>query len=262
MPKTETMTEQETTTNKTYARIAGTLIIVGYIVYAIPEVTILQPILGASDPLATVAAHTTQVTLGALIMAINSAAVVGIAVLLFPVMKQYNETIALGYIATRLFEAIVMIVGVIGLLLLVPLSQEYVQASAADASSLQALGTLAIQGNTLAYQIAMIGLSIGSLPFCYLLYQSELVPRFISVLGLIGYPALLTLMVIETFAFDLGLVIYTLIVPGMLFEVSLALWLIGKGFNSSAIVSGTGKTELNEVQTNTADLERKYDVED
>lgn len=237
MSDTENMSEQETTANKTTARIVGALIIVGYAVYGIPEGTILQPILGASDLLTNVAAHTTQLTTGALIMAINSFAVVGIGVLLFPILKQHNETIALGYLVTRVFEALLMMVGIIGVLLLVPLSQEYVQATAADTASLQAISTVALAGNDLAYQIAMIGLSIGSLPFCYLLYQSQLVPRVISLLGLAGYPALLILMVIETFGFGGGPAVYILIVPGMLFEIGLALWLIIKGFDSSTIAS-------------------------
>jgi hypothetical protein len=170
-------------------------------------------------------------------MAINAAAVVGIGVLLFPLLKQHNETIALGYLVTRVFEAIFLMVGIICLLLLVPLSQEYAQAGAADASSLQAVSTLALAGNDLAYQIAMIGLSIGSLPFCYVLYQSKLVPRFISLLGLIGYPALLILMVIETFGLGVGPAIYILIVPGMMFEIGFALWLLVKGFDSTTIAS-------------------------
>lgn len=262
MSKTKNISEQETTAHKTTARIVGVLIIAGYVAYGIPEGTVLQPILSASEPLTNVAAHPTQLTTGALVMAMNSAAVVGIGVLLFPILKQYSESIALGYLATRIFESVVMIGGVLGLLLLVPLSQEYVQASTADASSIQALSTLAIQGNVLAYQIAMIGLSIGSLPFCYLLYQSKLVPRFISVLGLVGYPALLTNMVIEIFGFGGEPILYVLYIPGGLFEIGLALWLIVKGFNSSAIVPGSVKTDPNEVQLSTAKKEGKYDVED
>lgn len=239
MSNTKNISENKTIMNKTATRVAGALIILGYATYGIPDGTLLQPLLGTSDPLASVSANTMQLTLGALIMAINSVAVVGISVLLYPTLKQHSEWIAISYIGTRIFESIVMIGGIISLLLLVPLSQEYVQASAADASSIQVLGTMAIQGNFLAYHIAMMGLAIGSLPFCYLLYQTKLVPRVISVLGLIGYPAVLTLMLVEVFSIGVGVgpTLYTLYIPGMMFELGLALWLIGKGFNSSAIVS-------------------------
>lgn len=219
------------------AKIAGALIIVGYAAYGIPDGAILQPLLNNSDPLSNVSAQTMQLTTAVLIMAINAFAVVGIALFLYPILKQHNESIALSYIATRTFESIVMIGGLISLLLLVPLSQEYVQSSAADTTSFEALSTLAIQGNFLAYHIAMIGLAIGSLPFCYLLYQVKLVPRLIPVLGLIGYPALLILMLVEIYAFSVRPDLYILYLPGGLFEIGLALWFIIKGFDASAVVS-------------------------
>lgn len=250
--KTETTSKQGAIADRSTAISVGVLIIAGYLTYGIPEGTILQPILSTPDPLTNVAAQPTYVIFGALIMAINSAAVVGIAVLLYPVLKQYNETIAIGYLATRIFESVALIIGVIALLLLVPLSQEYVQAGAADAASLQAVSILAIQTNLLAYHIGMMGLAIGSLPFCYLLYRSKLVPRFISVLGLVGYPALLIFMIVEIFGVGIGPILYLLYIPGGLFEIGLAVWLIVKGFNSSPIISGAAKTDLHDIERDPA----------
>lgn len=240
MSKTELMSEQETTPDRSYrwnARLVGAFIILGYLTYGIPQGTHIQPLTTAADPLAAIAANTTQLTVGALIMAINSAAVVGIGLLIYPIVRQYNETVAVGYVATRIFESIVLVGGIISLLLLVPLSQEYVSASGAAASSFQAVGSMAVQGDFFAYHIAMIGLSIGSLPLCYLLYQTELVPRLISIFGLIGYPALLVLMVVDIFGAGIGPILYMLYIPGAIFELGLALWLIARGFNSTAVGS-------------------------
>lgn len=242
MSTTEDRSKHEPVANKTSARIVGALIIIGYLTYGIPQGTHIQPLLNTADPLASIAANPMQLTIGALIMAINAAAVVGISLFLYPVLKQHNETIALGYIGTRLFECVALIGGIIALLLLVPLSQEYVQASAADTASFEALATLAVEGNFFAYNIAMIGLAIGSIPFCYVLYQTKLVPRVITVLGLIGYPALLILMLVEIFGFGAGPSIYLLYIPGGMFELGLALWFIVKGFNSPAIASNTSST--------------------
>lgn len=238
MAKTELMSEQEITTDVSYrwnARIVGVLIILGYLTYGIPQGTHIQPLTTAADPLAAIAANPTQLILGALIMAINSAAVIGISLFIYPIVRQYNKTVAVGYVATRIFESIVMVGGIISLLLLVPLSQEYVHASGTAASSFQALGLMAIQGDFFAYHIAMIGLSIGSLPFCYLLYKIRLVPRSISIFGLIGYPALLVLMVVEIFGAGIGPILYMLYIPGAVFEIGLALWLIAQGFNSTGV---------------------------
>ncbi|WP_224450585.1 DUF4386 domain-containing protein [Haloprofundus salilacus] len=237
MSETENKSELETITNKMFAKIAGALIILGYLTYGIPDGALIQPLLGTSDPLASISENTMQLTIAALIMAVNSAAVIGISLFLYPTIKQHNETIALGYIGTRIFESILMMGGIISLLLLVPLSQEYVQASSADVAVLQFLGTLAVQGNFYAYSIAMSGLAIGSLPLCYLLYQTRLVPRTISVFGLIGYPALLIMMVVEIVGSGVGPILYTLYIPGAIFELGIAVWLIVKGFNSTTIVS-------------------------
>ncbi|MFC7231612.1 DUF4386 domain-containing protein [Saliphagus sp. GCM10025308] len=219
------------------ARMVGVLIILGYLTYGIPQGTHILPLTTAADPLAAISGNPMQLTIGALIMAINSAAVVGISLFVYPVIKQYNETIAVGYVVTRIFESIVMVGGIISLLLLIPLSQEYMQASGAAATSLHAVGTLVVQGDFFAYRIAMIGLSIGSLPFCYLLYQTKLVPNFISILGLVGYPALLVLMVVEIISAGTGPILYLLYIPGAMFEIGLALWLIARGFNSAAVIS-------------------------
>lgn len=243
------MSEQEITSDVSYrwsARIVGVLIILGYLTYGVPQGTHIQPLTTAADPLAAIAANPTQLTVGALIMAINSAAVIGISLFIYPIVRQYNETVAVGYVATRVFESIVMVGGIISLLLLVPLSQAYVQASGVAASSLQAVGLLAVQGDFFAYHIAMIGLSIGSLPLCYLLYQTQLVPRVIPIFGLIGYPALLMLMTVEILGAGSG-PIYLLYIPGAVFEIGLALWLIARGFNSTDVGSRDSPPILAEV---------------
>lgn len=237
MPNAETETALGSTANGAYAKLAGVLIIVGYLTYGLPDAILIQPLVNASEPLAEISDNTTQLTLAALLMAINSGAVVGIGLLLYPIIKQHSETIALAYIGTRIFEGTLMSVGIISVLSLVPLSQEYVQASGAEASALQAVGELAVQGNFFAYSIAMIGLAVGSMPLCYLLYRTRLVPRWISVFGLIGYPVLLGMMVIDLFGAGPGPMLYALYIPGAIFELAIAVWLIVYGFNSGATVA-------------------------
>jgi hypothetical protein len=117
-------------------------------------------------------------------------------------------------------------------LLAEPLSQQYVQAGAQEASYLQALGTLVVAQSGLAFQIAMIALGLGSIPFCYLLYRTRLIPRALSVLGLIGYAALLIGGLLELFGLNLYMIQFA---PGALFELVFPIWLIVKGFNSSTV---------------------------
>jgi hypothetical protein len=114
------------------------------------------------------------------------------------------------------------------------LSQEYVQAGAPDASYFQESGTPLVAQCGLAFQIALIALGLGSIPFCYLLYKSELIPRYISVLGFIGYLAVVIGASLELSGLNLYMLYY---VPGGLFELIFPIWLIVKGFNPSAIAS-------------------------
>ena len=226
-------------TNKNVARIVGALFLIATITYLIGS-GLIESIAGASNYLANVYPNRTRVILGVLLELVNSAAVLGIAVLLFPILRRHNETIALSYVGFRIMESVILTVAALGPLSLIRLSQEYIQAGTPDASYFQTLGALAMHGHDQAFQIALTFLGLGSLGFCYLLYQSKLIPRSISVLGLLGYAALLASALLEILGQSTGMILYA---PGALFEIILPIWLIAKGFNSSAIASGPGITE-------------------
>jgi hypothetical protein len=172
------------------------------------------------------------------------AAYVGIAILLFPILRKYNESLALGFVGFRIIAGVFIITGVIILLLLLPLSQEFVKAEATGSSYFQTLGGLLRAGRDLVNHVAMIlALSIGDLMFYYLLYQTKLVPRWLSGWGLVGIT--LTILASLSLMFRLiGIItpIYMVLnLPLILQEMVLAIWLIVKGFNPSAITFGSAK---------------------
>ncbi|MBW7475532.1 DUF4386 domain-containing protein [Paenibacillus oenotherae] len=212
------------------ATIAGVLFLVATAAYMIGN-GMIESIVGAPDYLHHVYAKKNVVIYGVLLELINSAAVVGIAVMLFPILKKHSEIIALGYVGFRVIEAVILIIGAIGPLLLIGLSREYTAAGAPDNSYFQTVGGLASEGSFMAFQLAMIVLGLYSLLFCYLLYQSKLVPRFLSVLGLIGYASLSASAVLELMGHN-GMLLY---IPGALFEIILPIWLIVKGFDLSRV---------------------------
>lgn len=219
--------------NKTTARIVGMFFLTAIAAYSIGD-GLIESVLDTSDYLINIPANQIQMSAGAILILINSAVVIGIGLLMFPILKKYNESIALGYVVFRLLESVILIVGLISLLSLIPLSQEYIKTQDVDILYLQELGKLAIDINYFAYQIAMIMLGIGSFLFCYLLYQSKLIPRLISVWGFIGYAGLLTGALLEIFNFNVGLFFS---IPGGLFEIVLPIWLFVKGFNLSTDIS-------------------------
>ena len=221
-------------TNRKTARIVGLLFITATVASSL-SFAIFDPILNAPDILVNVSANITQVIIGVLLLLIDCAAVVAIPVMLVPIFKKHNEALALGYVGARIIESVILIVGTIILLSLLTLSQEYVQAGTPDASYFQTLGTLLLAVYEWALLVGiMIVFSLTALILNYLLYQSELIPRWLSVWGLIGATLLLAVGLLEIFGFNLTEI---LSIPIALQEMVFAVWLIVKGFNSSAIAS-------------------------
>ena len=227
-------------TKKRTARIVGVLFLTAMVTSLLGGIW-LESILNAPDYLTTVSANETQVTIGVILELINCAAVVGIAVMLFPILKKHSEALALGYVGIRVVEAAILTVAVISPLSLITLSQEYLTAGASDASYFQTLGTLLMAARAhLAGLVLAVFFSLGALLLYYLLYRSKLVPRFISVWGFIAVALLLTWNLLEAFGISIsaGMI---LALPIILNEIFLGIWLIVRGFNSSAIASESAK---------------------
>ena len=196
----------------------------------------LESILDVPDYLISVSANKTQVTIGVSLELVNGIAVIGIAIMLFPILKQHDEGLALGYVGFRIIESILCIVTAIIPLLLITLSKEYSEAP--DAPYIQSLGTIL---RTLRSDLAEIFIplffSLGALLFYSLLYKSKLIPRFISAWGFIGAIFIFTLIFLEV-----GVIInLILVLPIILNEIFLGIWLISKGFRPSPITTESPK---------------------
>lgn len=207
-----------------YSRVIGALFLSAILFYGI-GLSFVTSVVGASDFLSTVSAHQTTLVFGAFLMLLNSVMVVGVAVLLFPILETHAKRIAVGYLAARIGEAVLLAIGVLCLLMIVPLGQH------AGADWAKGLSSFLVQANTMAYQIAVLSLGLGSVFFCSLLFRARLVPPFLAAWGVIGYAIFMAGAVAELFAVHIGV---ALSIPGGLFEVGLALWLIVKGFEPVA----------------------------
>ncbi len=168
-----------------------------------------------------------------LIVAIS---VFAIGFMMFPILKKYNESLALGYVGIRLIEAVFILVASLSLISLLTISQQYV------AGSLNApyLGNLLLVLRDWSLVIGtLIFLGLGGLALNYLLYTSKLVPRWLSAWGLIGASLILLYGLLSVFGFnpDLILIMNLLVLPIAVQEMVFAVWLIVKGFNPSAITS-------------------------
>jgi hypothetical protein len=167
----------------------------------------------------------------ALLLFLNSLAVVGIAVLLHPLLARQHPRAALTYLCTRLAEALLLLGGMIALLLLPGLG-EAARLHPEAAGTYQSLADLAVHTNFFAFQVAMLVLGLGSLlPFA-ILGRARLLPRGMAAWGLLGYGLLALGALLELLGLPFGL---WLSLPGGLFEAVLGVWLIVKGFYTGAL---------------------------
>ena len=200
--------------------------------------SLVESIIAAPDYLLRIPENETQLVIGVLLELINAIAVVGIGVLMFPILRLFNENIALGYLGLRIIEAVFCSVIVISPLSLITLSQEYIKSGASDASYYQTVGILSMaQRASVAELLIPVFLGLGALLFYYLLYQSKLLPRFIPVWGFMGAALILILNLLITFSVEISMSIGLIFaLPIISNEIFLGIWLIVKGFDPIAMI--------------------------
>jgi len=214
----------------TYSRLIGALFLSGFLLYGVGS-SLVTSVVGAPDFLSTLSGHQTTLVLGAFLMLLNTAVDVGKGVLFFPILEKHGKRTALAYLAALIVEVVLLDVGVLALLMIVPLAQQGVDAGQASVGWAKALGSLAVQSNTMAYQIGQMSLGLGAVFLCLLLFRTRLIPRFLSIWGWVGYAILMAGTIAEIFGIHIGVM---LSIPGGVFEVGLGFWLIIKGFQPEA----------------------------
>jgi len=219
-------------TYRTTAKVVGTLYILGFVV------GIAGSVLSTPGQLEAVSAKSMMIAIGALLWVLAAAGDAAHGVMMFPILKQTNERIALGYFGARIVEAAVIAVSALFILLQIPLGSEFLKANASEIPYLQSLSALFIQSQAYTYQIGMVALGMAGLTLCYGFYRAKLVPQFFVIWGFIGYVSFLLGSMLEVLGFNLQL-LHTL--PGGLWEMSIGVWLIVKGFNSASFVSESAK---------------------
>jgi hypothetical protein len=233
-------------THKTAARTFGVFFLIAFLAYGTGS-ALIESIVSAPDILANVYANKTLIVVGAILMAVvHTFTTIGLPVTLLPLLKPRHETLYFGYLSAAIAATVIVAVGVIFLLLLLPLSDEYMRSTSAVTDRFETMALLLRKANYFSYQVGMILWGLGGLMFCSILYQSKLIPRLMSVWGVVGYIAFISGCILELFGLDLRLM-HTL--PGGLFEIFLSLWLIVKGFSASTIASEPAKTDVNERAT-------------
>ena len=221
------------------AVVAGVFFIVAAVA-AIIGLALEGPVL--SDPRYIVggSGDDARVILGAFFEVILAISVIGTAVTLFPIVRRQNEGIALGYVAGRVVEAVVIVVGIISLLSVVRLRQEFAGATGADTAAIVAVGKSLVALHDWTFLFGpSLAIGVNTLLLAYLMYTSKLVPWVIAVLGLVGGPLIFVSGTAEMFGLYPQISVWGSIgaIPVFAWEMSLAVWLIVKGFKPSLITA-------------------------
>jgi hypothetical protein len=235
------------TTPRKLAIAAGVLFLITHIT-SIGAVVLYDPVLKNANYFLGAGADA-QVLLGGLLDILLALTVAGTSFALFPIVKRWNEGVALGYVGLRTLEAGIIAIGVVSLFALVTLRQ-FSAGTAADPDTLVAVGGALVglyKGTFLLGPGFVCG--VNTVLMAYLMYKSRLVPRFIPVLGLVGGPLIFAYSIARLFgaADQLQAVEAVLVLPIFAWEVTLALYLITKGFRLSAPASQSAQTAPNEL---------------
>jgi hypothetical protein len=194
-----------------------------------------------------------QVAFGLVLELVNALACFGCAVALFSVVRREHEGLAVGYLATRLFEAAAITVGVISLLAVISLRQQ--GAATGDAESLAPVGSALVSMRNWAMVLGPGMAGFNALMLGTALYRAHLVPRWLPALGIIGAPILIA-WVIGTIlgVTGPGTVFQGIAVfPFFTWELVLGLWLTFKGFNPNSRLALAERARLAQADPSTSD---------
>jgi hypothetical protein len=235
-------------TNKKIAVIVGVLFIIGTVA-GVSSRILTGPVFGRPDYLNLIAANPNPLITGALMVLVMGLVLAMVPVVIYPVLKKQNKILALGYMVFRgALEPITYMINVLSWLLLVPLSREYLAAGPAAASNILALGNLALEAVKIGAALCSIVFPLGAVMFYVVLYQGKFIPRWLSVWGLLAVILLLLSDGVGgLYTLDPALtpIKDVLFIPIFVQEMVMAVWLIVKGFNPSAIAALSANKESN-----------------
>lgn len=219
--------------HKRNAKVTGTFFIMAT-VSAIIGLKLYDPILVDTDFLNAGVRDSNQIVLGAIFESILAFSAMGTAIMMYPYLKKFNESWGLGYVTFRLLEVVFILVGVLSMISIVTLSQEYINPAQSDIASFQTTAKIlkTIHDWTFVFGPHFM-LGINTFIYSSIFFYSGLVPRKLAILGMTGAVLIFVGAILEMFGIisPLGGEIIVVALPIALYEMILAVWLIVKGFN-------------------------------
>jgi len=201
-------------------------------------ITILGPPDNISETMIKISDNPTTMQMSIVGYLIEAVAIVLLAVLLYTTLKKQNKIMARWAFGLWIVEAVFVAIKQISTFSLLNVSQEFVKAGATDSSYFLTLGSLFYETFQFGYFVQMVFYCTGGILFYYLFFKSKYVPIVLSLWGIIaasvGFIGTLAIL----FGYDVPLYVFLPILP---FELAIGVWLIIKGFSSSAVASPSVK---------------------
>jgi hypothetical protein len=230
--------------HKVAAVTAGALYITGTVA-GIASRAVTAPVRGESDVLTAAANHADAVRTGALLVLLMGLALAFIPVVLFPVLRKVNEALALGYLVLRgAIETVCYVGFAIVLLLLVPTAETVAAGPGTASPTGVRLGDLMDNAESISAVLTLV-FCLGAGLFYVLLYQSRIVPRWIASWGLAAIPFYAAGGLLAVYAVsDSDSTTATLLdLPLAVQEMTLAVWMIARGFRPASGRTASGRRE-------------------
>lgn len=218
-------------TQLTAARLMGLFILISTSSYLTAS-NLIAPMY-EPDALATLINMKDSISLAAILEFVNSAAIIAAAIVIYPIVKQSSERMAMTYVVIRVCEGLLLLIGAVMIVSLVNVSELLNTVSADNADLLNSMLKVQLRERFYFFQMGMMSLSLGGFLLCANFYQYKLIPRALSALGMVGYFILFVKVVVNFFGIKMGGQIAY--IPGALFEFLMPLWLLVKGFDTSLL---------------------------
>jgi len=222
--------------NRKAAIFAGILIITGMVAGMLSIV----PSAEGTDYLTEVSANQNQVLSAAFFQFTLVPIYIGFALVLYPILRKYNKSLAIGFVSFRLIAGVFQIVGIITLPVFILLSQEFIKSTASEVLHLQFFGDVLKLGRDLTNHVGvMLATGLGNLILFYMLYKIKLIPRWLSSWGFIGniIAMLASFLILFRLIDVISPQFIVLTIPLVLQEIVLAIWLIVKGFDKKVLLT-------------------------
>ncbi|HEX8094405.1 DUF4386 domain-containing protein [Jatrophihabitans sp.] len=240
-PSTATRRVRMDSTRRT-ALIAGIFYLLTFAA-SIPALVLLSPVLNHPDYIVS-AGSDTRVLWGCVLDVVTALTGIGSAVALYPVVKKQNHAVALGFVTSRMFEAAVILIGVVSLLAVVTLRQDVAGTPGTDPATLTTVGQALVAVRDWTFLLGPnLMAAVNALLLGSLMYRSRLVPRIIPAMGLIGAPFWLAVTGMSFFGLAEHGLFGIAVLPVAAWEFSVGVWMVVKGFRPSPITAAAVPSE-------------------